>query len=90
MQITPRRFTKLPPEEFRLFQPQSTRCPIWCSAGEGYRFHVTGLTHDERGYPSMNIETQDRTVRRLIDKIDAAGRSDARYSKRKTWRMPKW
>ncbi len=23
-------------------------------AGEGYRIHVTGLTHDERGYPAMN------------------------------------
>ena len=30
-------------------------------AGDGYRFHVTGLTHDERGYPSMNVETQDRS-----------------------------
>ena len=38
-------------------------------AGEGYRFHVTGLTHDERGYPSMNVETQDRQVRRLQDKL---------------------
>ena len=38
-------------------------------AGEGYRFHVTGLTHDERGYPSMNVETQDRMVRRLQDKL---------------------
>ena len=40
-------------------------------AGEGYRFHVTGLTHDERGYPSMNVETQDRLVRRLDSKIRA-------------------
>ena len=39
------------------------------SAGDGYRFHVTGLTHDERGYPSMNVETQDRMVRRLQDKL---------------------
>lgn len=25
-------------------------------AGEGLRFHITGLTHDERGYPTMNAE----------------------------------
>ena len=25
--------------------------PDMVHAGEGYRFHVTGLTHDERGYP---------------------------------------
>ena len=39
-------------------------------AGEGYRFHVTGLTHDERGYPSMNVETQDRSVTRLLEKLE--------------------
>ncbi len=38
-------------------------------AGEGYHFHTTGLTHDERGYPSTSVEVQDRLVRRLVDKI---------------------
>ena len=38
-------------------------------AGEGYRIHVTGLTHDERGYPGMNALTQDWNVKRLVDKI---------------------
>ncbi len=37
--------------------------------GEGYHFHVTGLTHDERGYPKIDPEVQDRLVRRLCDKI---------------------
>jgi 2-oxoglutarate ferredoxin oxidoreductase subunit alpha len=34
-------------------------------AGEGYRFHTTGLTHDERGYPIMTAEVQDKLIRRL-------------------------
>jgi 2-oxoglutarate ferredoxin oxidoreductase subunit alpha len=38
-------------------------------AGEGYRFHVTGLTHDERGYPVITADAQDKLVRRLVDKI---------------------
>jgi len=38
-------------------------------AGDGYRVHVTGLTHDERGYPAMNPQAQDRLVRRLREKI---------------------
>ena len=29
-------------------------------AGDGYRFHVTGLTHDERGYPVMNAAGQEK------------------------------
>ena len=67
--VTPRRYTKLPPGEFRLYQPQADLVPDMVRAGEGYRFHVTGLTHDERGYPSMNVETQDRKVRRLQEKL---------------------
>ena len=69
IEVTPRRYTKLPPEEFRLFEPKADLVPDMVQAGDGYRFHVTGLTHDERGYPSMNVETQDRMVRRLLDKL---------------------
>jgi 2-oxoglutarate ferredoxin oxidoreductase subunit alpha len=43
--------------------------PPMAVAGEGYRVNVTGLTHDERGYPAMNAEAQDRLVRRLVGKI---------------------
>jgi 2-oxoglutarate/2-oxoacid ferredoxin oxidoreductase subunit alpha len=69
IEVTPRRYTRRPPEEFRLFEPQADLVPDMVRAGEGYRFHVTGLTHDERGYPSMNVETQDRSVRRIQDKL---------------------
>ncbi len=41
------------------------------AAGEGYRIHVTGLTHDERGYPAMNAEANEWNVARLIEKIRA-------------------
>jgi 2-oxoglutarate/2-oxoacid ferredoxin oxidoreductase subunit alpha len=39
------------------------------AAGEGYRIHVTGLTHDERGYPAMNAQAQEWNVERLVNKI---------------------
>jgi len=39
------------------------------AAGDGYRIHTTGLTHDERGYPAMSAEAHDVLVRRLCDKI---------------------
>ena len=38
-------------------------------AGEGYRVHFTGLTHDERGYPDMSAETHHALVTRLNEKI---------------------
>ncbi len=43
--------------------------PPMVDIGKGYRFHVTGLTHDERGYPVMNEKCQEKCVRRLVDKI---------------------
>ena len=38
-------------------------------AGDGYGIHVTGLTHDERGYPVMTAEAQVDMVDRLTGKI---------------------
>jgi 2-oxoglutarate ferredoxin oxidoreductase subunit alpha len=38
-------------------------------AGQGYHVHVTGLTHDERGYPVITDAVQERNVRHLVDKI---------------------
>jgi 2-oxoglutarate ferredoxin oxidoreductase subunit alpha len=67
--IVPRRFTTKSPEEFRLYEPQADLVPDMVKTGDGYRFHVTGLTHDERGYPNMTVDTQDRMVRRLQDKL---------------------
>ena len=69
IEITPRRYTKLPPEEYRPFEPREDLVPDMVRAGEGYRFHVTGLTHDERGYPNMGVEAQDCLVRRLQAKL---------------------
>jgi 2-oxoglutarate ferredoxin oxidoreductase subunit alpha len=43
--------------------------PPMALAGEGYRVNMTGLTHDEHGYPAMHAEGQDRLVRRLVEKI---------------------
>ncbi len=39
-------------------------------AGDGYRFHSTGLTHDERGYPALTPEDQKKALIHLIQKID--------------------
>jgi 2-oxoglutarate ferredoxin oxidoreductase subunit alpha len=43
--------------------------PPMAIAGQGYRFHTTGLTHDDRGYPIMTVETQDKLIRRIVNKI---------------------
>ena len=77
--ITPRRYTQKAPGDFRLFEPREDLVPDMVKAGDGYKFHVTGLTHDERGYPSMNVETQDRLVRRMQDKLKPFANGRALY-----------
>ena len=68
--LTPRRRPKVPPEEYLPYVPDADLVPPMAVAGEGYRFHVTGLTHDERGYPVMTAEAQHKLVSRLVDKIE--------------------
>ncbi len=70
--IYPRRHTKRPPGQYKPYEPAEDLVPEMAHAGEGHRFHVTGLTHDERGYPSMTVPTQERLIRRLQQKIRAA------------------
>lgn len=72
IEITPRRLTSLAPEEYLPYAVGDDLVPDMAMTGQGYRFHTTGLTHDERGYPAMTAEAQDRLVHRLIDKITRA------------------
>jgi 2-oxoglutarate ferredoxin oxidoreductase subunit alpha len=43
--------------------------PPMAHAGEGYRVHFTGLTHDPRGYPDMSADTHHELVSRLAAKV---------------------
>ena len=64
------------PDQFRIYSDSDpdglgeTVSPM-AIAGEGYRFHVTGLTHDELGYPAMNAESSEWNIKRLVNKIRA-------------------
>lgn len=64
-----RKFTGKPPGEHWPYEFTEDKVPCMAPVGYGYNFHVTGLTHDERGYPSMTVEAQDRLLRRLVSKI---------------------
>lgn len=69
IEIYPRRYTSAPIGEYLPYAPADDLVPPMARAGMGYRFHMTGLTHDERGYPDMSPSAQARLIRRLIDKI---------------------
>jgi len=51
------------------FKPDEDLVPPMALAGEGYKVHMTGLTHDERGYPVIDAQVQERTISRMLRKI---------------------
>ncbi len=67
--LYPRRFTSLPPSEYRPYAAPKDGVPEMVKAGDGYFVHVTGLTHDEHGYPAMNADMQRDLMGRLVGKI---------------------
>lgn len=55
------------------FRPDPDLVPGFPQFGKGHHVHVTGLTHDERGYPcATNPRLHGTLVSRLTDKIENA------------------
>jgi 2-oxoglutarate ferredoxin oxidoreductase subunit alpha len=53
------------------FRPDNDMIPGFAQFGKGHHVHVTGLTHDERGYPAAtNPGLHAALVKRLVDKIE--------------------
>jgi len=71
VKIVPRRKPKvLPGDGYQPYVADDDLVPPMAVAGEGYRIHVTGLTHDERGYPSTGDDSaQWGLIQRLVNKI---------------------
>jgi 2-oxoglutarate ferredoxin oxidoreductase subunit alpha len=68
--IVDREKPKVPRGEYQPFKPDENLVPPMACFGEGYHFHATGLTHDEKGEPqTVSIREQTRLVKRLCDKI---------------------
>ncbi len=67
--IVDRKKPDVPPDEYLPYRPEEDLVPPMACAGEGYSVHVTGLTHNEKGYPTVDEDTQNILVTRLIDKI---------------------
>ena len=68
--IVPRKMPKEGPETFLPYKAEPDGVSPMPPFGAGYKMHITGLTHDERGYPdASNPETHSNLVKRLCNKI---------------------
>jgi len=67
--VSQRRWYRGKKEHYKPYLPGKDGVPPMVRAGDDFRFHITGLTHDERGYPVINAACQKTCVSRLVNKI---------------------
>ncbi len=71
VEVVNREHTTASSDDYRAYAPDpETLVPAAAAFGEGYRFHVSGLIHDEDGFPSNRPETTAALLKRLNDKVD--------------------
>jgi 2-oxoglutarate ferredoxin oxidoreductase subunit alpha len=62
--------TTVPPEWYKPYENFAADVPPLVPFGEGYRYHITGLHHDERGYPTNRLDEIQPWLERIFRKID--------------------
>ncbi|MBR6712648.1 MAG: 2-oxoacid:acceptor oxidoreductase subunit alpha [Selenomonadaceae bacterium] len=73
VEIYPRRTPKTSRAEgYEPYTPDDDLVPNVANFGEGYRIHVTGLIHDETGFPSGSPKVTREAIKRMNDKIARA------------------
>jgi 2-oxoglutarate ferredoxin oxidoreductase subunit alpha len=57
------------PQDFLPYRITESGIPPMATFGNGYRFHVTGLCHDETGFPTNNAVEINKLLKRLNSKF---------------------
>ncbi|OGC38750.1 2-oxoglutarate synthase subunit alpha [candidate division WOR-3 bacterium RBG_13_43_14] len=68
--IINRKHTTKMPGEYIPYQNNANMVPEFIEFGLGYHYHVTGLSHDESGFPTNTPGIVNKLIRRLNDKIE--------------------
>ncbi len=56
-------------DRYKPYTPGPNGVAPMAVAGQGYHIHITGLTHDEKGYPAMTVDAQAEMMERITGKI---------------------
>jgi len=71
LEISNRKRPVTAPGDYRPYEHTDDLVPPMAAFGQdGYRFHVTGLAHDETGFPTNDHKEIDRLNRRLGSKLE--------------------
>lgn len=69
IQVFDRITPSVPPEWYKPYADNNRGVPDMAAMGDGYRHHVTGLVHDERGFPTQQPKEVEQFLNRLHSKI---------------------
>ncbi len=70
IEVINRPLTTDPPEKYIPYKCTESDIPPIAHYGTGYRFNVTGLSHDETGFPTNDPKKIDALYRRINRKIE--------------------
>jgi len=59
----------VPPQWYKPYENNKTGVPPMAVFGQGYRYHITGLTHDEMGFPTSRVDEIKTGIERLFKKV---------------------
>jgi 2-oxoglutarate ferredoxin oxidoreductase subunit alpha len=69
LEVIDRRRPTVPPDWYIPYKTDGSLIPQLADLGDGYRYHVTGLVHDERGFPTLRPDEVEPFYTRLFAKI---------------------
>jgi 2-oxoglutarate ferredoxin oxidoreductase subunit alpha len=62
----------VPPQWYKPYEDTQTGVPPMAAFGDGYRYHITGLTHDQMGFPTSRLDEIKAGIERLFKKVTLA------------------
>lgn len=79
-EIIERKKPTVPAEDYRPYAVGEDMIPALAPFGTGYRYHITGLSHDETGFPTGNPKTIESLLERICGKIEANRHDIIKYN----------
>lgn len=70
LEIVGRKRPQCAPEEYKAYEITEDLVPPMADFGTGYRYNITGLFHDETGFPTNNTEIAGKQLDRIMNKVE--------------------
>ncbi len=72
IEVIERKLPQEPSETYLPYKPGPDDVPVLAPFGKGYRYHITGLHHNYKGYPTIKPDEVEELTKRLLRKVERA------------------